>query len=49
MRYLLLLIGPPYLNGVRLGKDQKTNTVKSHGQKRLDYVFKIHQLLYTQH
>ena len=38
----LLLIGHLYLIGVWLGGDQRTNTIKTHAQKRLDYINKFY-------
>lgn len=37
-----------YVNGVWLGKGLKTNTVETHVQKSLDYIYKFYFLLYTQ-
>ena len=46
--WVLLLIGHLYLIGVWLGDDRRTNTIKNHGQKRLDYVFNFYELIYSQ-
>ena len=32
------LLGHLYLIGVEFGEDQRTNNVKTHAQKRLDYI-----------
>ena len=31
-----------YLIGLWFGEDQRTNTIKTHALKRLDYVFRFH-------
>jgi hypothetical protein len=46
--WVLLLIGHLYLIGAWLGDDRRTNTIKKHGQKRLDYVFNFYELIYSQ-
>jgi hypothetical protein len=30
-----------YLTGVWLGEDQRTNTIKTHFKKRMDYIFSL--------
>ena len=46
--WLLFLLEHLYLIDVWLDKDHRTNTIKTHVYKRLDYVFKFYQLRHTQ-
>ena len=49
--WLLILIQHVNLIDVRLGEDQRTNTIKTHIWKRLDYVscFNNHSILNNEH
>lgn len=47
--WLHLLIGHLYLVGVRLAAYQRTNTIKTLDQKRLDCVIKFYWLFHTQY
>ena len=48
--WLRFLIGHLNLINVWLGEDQRTNIIKTHPSKRLDYyAFESYQLLHTHH
>jgi hypothetical protein len=43
-----LLIKPLYMIGMCFSEDQRANLMKTHIQKRLDYIIKFYLPLYTQ-
>jgi hypothetical protein len=45
---LLFSIRPLDLIGMWFSEDQRANTIKTHVQKRLDYLFKYYQLSHIQ-
>ena len=40
LKWLIFLIGPLDLIGTKFNEDRRANIIKTHFQKRLDYIFR---------